>query len=163
MTVTRRITGHWLRACHYCPAKQRGNNECCRILHSGLFISFCRCRVENKRGRIRRVNSRNTIIAVLATLSTSLAFAEDFKTIDGKEYKNATISRVETDGIVLKNKSGITKVYFTELPSNVQKRFRQNSGGVAKQNAPSAEHRLGGTAAQFAAWYGAPNDSPVWT
>jgi len=106
------------------------------------------------------VNSRNTIIAVLATLSTSPAFAEDFKTIDGKEYKNATISRVEIDGIVLKNKSGITKIYFTELPSNVQKRFQQDSGGVAKQNAASAEHRLGGTAAQFAAWYGAPNDSP---
>src|ERR1700757_246901 len=35
MTVTRRITGHWLRGCHCCPAKQRGNNECCRILHSG--------------------------------------------------------------------------------------------------------------------------------
>src|SRR5438067_13886650 len=55
MTVTRRITGHWLRGCHCCAAKQRGNNECCRILHSGLFISFCCCGVENKRGRIRRV------------------------------------------------------------------------------------------------------------
>jgi len=106
------------------------------------------------------VNSRDTIIAIIATLSAPLTFAEDFKTINGKEYKNVTISRVETDGIVLKNKSGITKVYFTELPSNVQKRFQQNSGGVVKQNAPSAEHRLGGTAAQFAAWYGAPNDSP---
>src|SRR5436309_7672340 len=87
------------------------------------FISFCRCCVENKRGRIRRVNCRNTIIAIIAMLSASRAFAEDLKTINGKEYKNVTISRVETDGIVLKNKSGITKVYFTELPSNVQKRF----------------------------------------
>ena len=62
----------------------------------------------------------------------SLAFAEDFKTISGKEYKNVAISRVETDGIVLKNKSGITKVYFTELPSDVQKRFQQDSGGRTK-------------------------------
>jgi hypothetical protein len=45
-----------------------------------------------------------------------LAFAEDFKTIKGKEYKNAKVSRVEPDGIVLKNKSGIAKVYFVELP-----------------------------------------------
>jgi len=36
-------------------AKQRANKKCCRILHSGLFISFCRCGVENKRGGIRRV------------------------------------------------------------------------------------------------------------
>ena len=94
---------------------------------------------------------RKTIIAILATLSASLALAEDFKTVSGKEYKNATVSRVEADGIVLKNKSGITKVYFTELPSDVQKRFQQDSAqpGVAKQNAASAEHRLGGTADQF--------------
>src|SRR6476646_158403 len=49
MTVTRRITGHWLRGCHCCPAKQRGNNECCRILHPSLFISFCRCHVEHEK------------------------------------------------------------------------------------------------------------------
>jgi hypothetical protein len=31
----------------------------------------------------------------------SLALADDFKTIDGKEYKNATVSRVEPDGLVI--------------------------------------------------------------
>ena len=58
---------------------------------------------------------------------TSIALAEDFKTIDGKEYKNATVSRVEFDGIVLKTKSGITKVYFAELPKDVQERFHYGS------------------------------------
>jgi len=53
----------------------------------------------------------------------SLALAEDFKTIDGKEYKNVTVRRVEPDGIVLSSKSGISKVYFTELPKDVQERF----------------------------------------
>jgi len=62
-------------------------------------------------------------LAALATVSASLAVAEDFKTTNGKEYKNATISRVEADGIVLKSKSGISKVYFTELPKDVQERF----------------------------------------
>jgi hypothetical protein len=38
----------------------------------------------------------------------SLALAEDFKIINGKGYKNATVSRVELDGIVLNIKSGIT-------------------------------------------------------
>ena len=60
---------------------------------------------------------------MLAVLSASLALAEDFKTINGKEYKNATVSRAEPDGVVLKSKSGITKVYFIELPQDVQERF----------------------------------------
>ena len=33
-------------------------------------------------------------LVILATLSTSIALADDFKTISGKEYKNATVSRV---------------------------------------------------------------------
>ena len=49
-------------------------------------------------------------------VSASIVVAEDFKTINGKEYKDATVSRVEGDGIVLRTKSGITKVYFSELP-----------------------------------------------
>jgi hypothetical protein len=53
----------------------------------------------------------------------SVAFSDDFKTVSGKEYKNATVSRVEPDGIVLTNKAGISKVYFTELPKDVQERF----------------------------------------
>jgi hypothetical protein len=68
-----------------------------------------------------------TTLAILAALSASLGLAEDFKTIDGKEYKNATVSRVESDGIVLKTKSGITKVYFAELPKDVQERFHYGS------------------------------------
>jgi hypothetical protein len=58
-------------------------------------------------------------LAILATLSASFALADDFKTINGKEYKNAKVSRVESDGIVLITKSGISKVYFAELPKEV--------------------------------------------
>jgi hypothetical protein len=53
---------------------------------------------------------------ILIVCFATLALADDFKTINGKEYKSATVSRVESDGIVLRTKSGITKVYFTELP-----------------------------------------------
>jgi hypothetical protein len=62
-------------------------------------------------------------LAIIAALSASLALAEDFKTINGKLYKDATINRVEGDGIVLRTKTGISKVYFTELPKDVQERF----------------------------------------
>jgi hypothetical protein len=62
-------------------------------------------------------------ILILAVLFASLALSEDFKTTNGKVYKNATVSRVEGDGIVLKTEKGIFKVYFTELPQEIQERF----------------------------------------
>jgi hypothetical protein len=61
---------------------------------------------------------------ILAVLFASLALSEDFKTTNGKVYKDATVSRVEADGIELKTKTGISKVYFTELPQDVQERFQ---------------------------------------
>jgi hypothetical protein len=66
---------------------------------------------------------RKTTIAILATLLASLGLADDFKTLSGKEYKDATVSRIEPDGIVVKTKSGLSKLYFTELPNEVQRRF----------------------------------------
>ena len=60
---------------------------------------------------------------ILAVLFASLALSEDFKTTSGKVYKEATVSRVEGDGIVLKTEKGIFKVYFAELPQEVQERF----------------------------------------
>jgi hypothetical protein len=66
-------------------------------------------------------------LAILASLSASLALAEDFKTVSGKIYKDATISHVEADGIVIKTKTGISKIYFVELPKDVQERFHYGS------------------------------------
>jgi hypothetical protein len=68
----------------------------------------------------------------------SISFAEDFKTLDGKEYKDATVSRVEPDGIVLKTKSGISKVYFLELPKEVQQRFNYEPQKAAAYSAEQA-------------------------
>ena len=66
-------------------------------------------------------------LAILVSLPASLALAEDFKTVSGKIYKDATISHVEADGIVLRTKTGISKVYFAELPKDVQERFHSGS------------------------------------
>jgi chromosome segregation ATPase len=66
----------------------------------------------------------------------SLTLADDFKTLAGKEYKDATVSRVEPDGLVLTSKTGISKVYFTELPKDVQERFGyepQKAGNYSAQ------------------------------
>ena len=72
---------------------------------------------------MHRMKYWKTAVSILAALSASLALTEDFKTTNGKEYKNATVTHVEADGIVLKTKTGISKVYFTELPKEVQERF----------------------------------------
>ena len=72
-------------------------------------------------------NWKMKVLPVLILCFTTAALADDFKTVQGKEYKNVTVSRVEPDGIVLKSKSGISKVYFVELPPDVQKRFHYNS------------------------------------
>ena len=70
MTVTRRITRHWLRGCHCCAANQRGNYECCRVRHPSLFISLCRCSVEGKRHRIRRVKYGQAILILALAIAT---------------------------------------------------------------------------------------------
>ena len=73
-------------------------------------------------------------LGILVTLTASLALSEDFKTISGKEYKDAIISRVEPDGIVLKTHSAIVKLYFSELPEEARKRF--DRGDVKTTGAP---------------------------
>jgi len=72
------------------------------------------------------INHWKTALSILAALSASFALADDFKTVAGKEYKNATVTHVEPDGIVVKSKSGISKIYFQELPKEVQQRFNYN-------------------------------------
>jgi hypothetical protein len=76
------------------------------------------------------------VLTFLILCFTSAAFAEDFKTVNGKEYKDATVTRVEPDGIVVKTTSGITKVYFAELPKEVQERFHYD---LEKARSYSAE------------------------
>ena len=83
--------------------------------------------MERKETESTRMNPRKTTITILAMLSASLALAEDFKTVSGRVYKDATISHVEADGIVIKTKTGISKIYFVELPKDVQERFHYGS------------------------------------
>jgi len=71
------------------------------------------------------------VLTLFILCFTSAAVAEDFTTVNGKEYKEATVTRVDPDGIVFKTKSGITKVYFTELPRQVQERFHYDSAKAA--------------------------------
>jgi hypothetical protein len=78
------------------------------------------------------------VLTFLILSFISAAFAEDFKTVNGKEYKEATVTRLDPDGIVVKTTSGITKVYFVELPKEVQERFHYDSAKAASYSAEQA-------------------------
>lgn len=78
------------------------------------------------------------VLTCLILCFTSAAFAEDFKTVNGKEYNDATVTRVEPDGIVVKTNTGVTKIYFTELPNDVQERFHYDSAKGASYSAEQA-------------------------
>jgi thioredoxin 1 len=82
------------------------------------------------------------LITFLILCFASVALAEDFKTIGGKEYKNVKVSRVEPDGIVLISKSGISKVYFTELPKEIQDRFHYDADQAAAYSADQTAGQL---------------------
>ncbi len=78
-------------------------------------------------------------VFVSVVFFASVALADDFKTIDGKEYKNAKVSRVEPDGIVLMTNSGVSKIYFTELPKEVQERFHYDAQKAAEFTSQTIE------------------------
>jgi hypothetical protein len=78
---------------------------------------------------------KKATLAILAALFASIALADDFKTADGKEYKNAKVSRVEPDGIVITFSGGIVKLPFTELSPNVQKKYGYDSQAAATYTA----------------------------
>jgi len=78
------------------------------------------------------------LFTILLLSFATVALSEDFKTVNGKEYKDATVTRVEPDGIVVKTNSGVTKIYFTELPKDVQEQFHFDSGKAASYSAEQA-------------------------
>ena len=78
------------------------------------------------------------LFTILLLSFAAATLSEDFHTINGKEYKDATVMRMEPDGIVVKTNSGVTKIYFTELPKDVQEQFHYDSGKAASYSAEQA-------------------------
>jgi thioredoxin 1 len=78
------------------------------------------------------------ILASVILCLASVAVADDFKLVNGREYKDATVSRVEPDGIVLRTNAGIAKVYFVELSKEDQERFHYNPAAASAYSAQQA-------------------------
>jgi hypothetical protein len=70
-------------------------------------------------------------LTILVLCFASVALADDFKTIEGKEYKNAKLSRVEPDGIVITFSGGIVKIPFAEMSPDIQKKYGYDSAAAA--------------------------------
>jgi type II secretory pathway component PulJ len=104
------------------------------VHHDGSY-HFLVALWRTKEAESTHMNLQKTLIAVLAALSASFALADDFKTTSGKEYKDATVTHVEPDGIVVRSKSGISKIYFAELPPEVQQRFHYDPQTAAAAQA----------------------------
>jgi hypothetical protein len=71
--------------------------------------------------RITVILARGCVVLAISIEAT--ASAEDVRTTNGHEYKDAQISRVEPDGIVITHSAGIVKIPFTELPRDSQKKY----------------------------------------
>ena len=74
-------------------------------------------------------------LTLLSICVASITIADDFKTTNGKEYKNATVTRVEPDGIMVKTKSVLVKLYFADLPKDVQQRLNYDPQRAAAYSA----------------------------
>jgi hypothetical protein len=86
-----------------------------------------------------------TRFTVMLVLIAALALGDDLKTISGKEYKRVKVSRVEPDGIVITHKTGVTKLLFSELPTEVQKQFGYVPAKIEAESAAAGTGEEKGT------------------
>ena len=80
-------------------------------------------------------------IAVFVVCLASVSLADDFKTLNGKEYKNATVTRVEPDGVVIKFHGGIVKVPFTDLNEELRRKYNYDPD-AARQFAAETQQNI---------------------
>ncbi len=111
------------------------------------------------------------LIALL--FSVTMARAEDFKLNDGTVYPNVTISRVEPDGIMVVTQNGIVKLFFSQLPEEVQERyhydpkkaeafrFRLDASRDAAAEEVAAAHERERRQNSAAAWQGSEAKAPT--
>lgn len=66
---------------------------------------------------------KTILAAVLVCVVSMVSHAEDFKLVNGKEYKGVTVSRVEPDGIMIATDAGVEKLRFVELEATIQKKY----------------------------------------
>jgi len=83
-----------------------------------------------------------TALVIFASLCATVALPDDFKTIDGKEYENVEVNRVEPDGIVVITFScAIVKIPFNELSPEIKRKYGYNPQAAAAYSAEQSEQQ----------------------
>ena len=78
------------------------------------------------------------ILAFSACLSIT---AEDFRTLDGKEYKNVSVCRVTPEGIEIMFSTGIKLLKFKNLPESVRKKYHYSPEKAAEYEKTMSKKR----------------------
>src|SRR5436190_7530188 len=147
MAVTRRITGHWLlRGCHCRAANHRGNNECCRILHSCLFISFfpLLCGEQKRQNPPMKTAMPQFTIAVLTVCLASLQNAQAVSPAPDGGYSGGNTA--EGQDALLHLTTGVhnTAVGFLSLKSDTTGSYNTAIGsGTLRANRSDANTATG--------------------
>jgi ribosomal protein S1 len=72
-------------------------------------------------------------------LLSPILSAHDFKTLEGKEYRDVTITRVDPDGLIVETDSGIEKIPFTSLPKEVRAKYHYDPVAAARYSKEVAQ------------------------
>jgi hypothetical protein len=80
-------------------------------------------------------------VAIFVVCLASASFADDFKTPNGKEYKNAAVTRVEPDGVVIKFHGGVVKIPFTDLNEDLRRKYNYDPD-AARQFAAGVQRKI---------------------
>lgn len=72
-----------------------------------------------------------TPLVIIALLLAVAAFADDLVTVRGTRYTGVTVKRVDPDGLAISHDDGFTKIPFSDLPPELQKKYGQAKAGTA--------------------------------
>lgn len=82
---------------------------------------------------------------LLLTLMAPLA-AEDWTTLDGKVYRNVTVSDIQDDAVTINYAGGTAKIPYYNLPLSVQKQFGQDPDSLEARKKAADEAASAGKA-----------------
>src|SRR5215469_6418556 len=90
-----------------------------RLITITLLFALCSC----SRHEIHKTTANAPQLRPPIDRSVWANTRDDFGTINGHNYDGVTVMRVEPDGVVVKTKSGIVKLYFSELSQQAQQKY----------------------------------------
>ncbi len=64
---------------------------------------------------------------VLIFCTSAVVWGENWTTVDGETYQDVEVVRHDAARILIKHKTGMSRIYFSKLPEKIQKRFSYNS------------------------------------